>query len=177
MASKDQKAMMILTLAPEKTLEEAANAVVQKHKLKVLDQRNTNINGLQAIVQIADQIPEAAQNTQQNAQNTTRVMTTFIAYNGMNYLIHGIAGTADYAQYERSFSNTMMGFRTLTDYAKINVVPNRIRIKTVYNDGTLLDALRAFNMPEKRHKELAILNGMELTDRVARGMLIKTIDK
>ena len=177
MASKDQKAMMILTLAPEKTLEEAANAVVQKHKLKVVDQRNTNINGLQAIVQIADQIPEAAQNTQQAAQNTTRVMTTFIAYNGMNYLIHGIAGTADYAQYERSFSNTMMGFRALTDYAKINVTPYKIRIKTVYNDGTLLDALRAFNMPEKRHKELAILNGMELTDRVSRGMLIKTIEK
>lgn len=177
MASKDQKAMMILTLAPEKTLEEAANAVVQKHKLKIVDQRNTNINGLQAIVQVGDQVPENAQNAQVAAQNTTRVMTTFIAYNGINYLIHGVAGLADFPQYERFFSNTMNGFRPLTDYNKINVTPNRIRIKTVYTDGTLLDALRTFNMPQKQHKELAIINGMELTDRLTRGMLIKTIGK
>lgn len=177
MASKDQKAMMILTLAPEKTLDEAANAVVQKHKLKVIDQRNTSINGLKAIVQVGDQVPENAQNAQVAAQNTVRVMTTFIAYNNMNYIIHGVAGLADFPQYERFFSNTMNGFRTLTDYNKINVTPNRIRIKTVYTDGTFLQALRAFNMPEKKHKELAIINGMELTDRVTRGMLIKTIGK
>ena len=177
MASKDQKAMMILTLAPEKTLDEAANAVVQKHKLKVIDQRNTSINGLQAIIQVGDQVPVNAQNAQEAAKNSVRVMTTFIAYNGMNYIIHGVAGLADFPQYERFFSNTMNGFRTLTDYNKINVTPNRIRIKTVYTDGTFLQALRAFNMPEKKHKELAIINGMELTDRVTRGMLIKTIGK
>lgn len=180
MASTDQKAMMIMTLAPEKTLAEAATAVATKHKLKILDQRNTTINGLQAIIQVGDQVPETAQNgqqTQQAAQNAVRVMTAFIAYNGMNYIIHGVAGPTDFPQYERSFTNTMMGFRTLTDYAKINVTPNRIRIKTVYNDGTLLETLRAFNMPDKQHKELAILNGMELTDRVTRGMLIKTISK
>ena len=181
MASKDQKALMILTLSAEKTLEEASNALVQKHKLKLIDRRNTNINGLQAIVQVGDQVPEATQGTQptpqQIAENTTRIMSTFIAYNGMNYVIHGVAGVADFPNYERYFSTTMNGFRTLTDYNKINVTPNRIRVKTVYTDGTLLDALRAFNMPEKQHAELAIINGMELTDRVTRGMLIKTIGK
>ncbi len=180
MASKDQKALMILTVAPEKTLEAAANAVVQKHKLRLIDQRNTTINGLQAIMQVGDQVPEQAQQTQQTqnaAQNTTRVMTTFIAYNGLNYIIHGVAGLADFPNYERLFNNTMNGFRPLTDNSKINVKPNRIRIKTVSSDGTLKDALKAFNMPEKQHKELAIINGMELTDRVARGMLIKTIGK
>jgi predicted Zn-dependent protease len=180
MASKDQKAMMVLTLAPEKTLEEAATAVATKHKLKVLDQRNVNINGLQAIIQVGDQVPETTQNAQQAqqaAQNAVRVMTAFIAYNGANYLIHGVAAQTDFPQYEQTFTNTMMRFRALTDYAKINVQPSRIRIKTVYNDGTLLDALRAFNQPDKKHNELAILNGMLLTDRVARGMLIKTIEK
>ncbi|MBL7814867.1 MAG: M48 family metalloprotease [Saprospiraceae bacterium] len=177
MASSDQKAMMILTLAPEKTLSEAANAIVQKHKLKVVDQRNTTINGLQAIVQIGDQVPENAQNAQQATQNTVRVMTTFIAYNGMNYIIHGVAGIADFPQYERTFLNTMNGFRALTDYSKINVTPYRVRIKTVYNDATLQEALRSFNTPDSKLKELAILNGMELTDRVTRGMLIKTIEK
>ncbi len=177
MASKDQKAMMILTLAPEKTLEEASNAVVQKYKLKLLDKRNISINGMQAIMQVGDQVPENAQNAQEAAQNTVRVMTTFITYNNLNYIIHGVAGLADFPKYERLFSNTMNGFRPLTDNSKINVTPNRIRIKSVSTDGTLLSTLKAFNMPEKQHKELAILNGMELSDRVTRGMLIKTIGK
>jgi hypothetical protein len=30
-------------------------------------------------------------------------------------------------------------------------------------------------MPTSRHKELAILNGMELTDRVSGNMLVKVI--
>ena len=176
MASSDQKAMMIMTLAQEKTLEEAATAVATKHKLKIVDQQNTNINGLPAIIQVGDQVPEATQN-QQAAQPTTRVMTAYIAYNGLNYIIHGVAALPDFPQYERTFNNTMMGFRELTDYAKINVTPNRIRIKTVYTEGSLAEALRGFNMPEKQHKELAILNGMLLTDKVTRGMLIKTIGK
>ena len=176
MASSDQKAMMIMTLAQEKTLEEAARAVATKHKLKIVDQQNTNINGLPAIIQVGDQVPEATQN-QQAAQPTTRVMTAYIAYNGLNYIIHGVAALPDFPQYERTFNNTMMGFRELTDYAKINVTPNRIRIKTVYTEGSLAEALRGFNMPEKQHKELSILNGMLLTDKVKRGMLIKTIGK
>jgi predicted Zn-dependent protease len=180
MASADQKAMMIMTLAQEKTLDEAAAATAKKHNLKVLDQRNTNINGLNAIIQVGDQMPAAAPNGQQSqqaAEATARVMTAYIAYNGMNYIIHGVAAPVDFPTHERTFTNTMMGFRALTDYAKINVTPNRVRIKTVYNDGTLAETLRAFNMPEKQHKELAILNGMELTDRVTRGMLVKTIGK
>ena len=70
MASADQKAMMIFTLAPEKTLTEAATNFIQKNKLKGLSQQNTTINGLPAIVQLADQIPDAQQ--QQLAQQQHR---------------------------------------------------------------------------------------------------------
>ena len=65
----------------------------------------------------------------------------------------------------------------LTDPSKLNVKPERIRINTVYNEGTLAEILRGYGMDEKRHKELSILNGLELTERVARGTLIKTIVK
>jgi hypothetical protein len=35
--------------------------------------------------------------------------------------------------------------------------------------------LADYKMPTARHKELAILNGMELTDRVTVNMLVKVI--
>ena len=66
---------------------------------------------------------------------------------------------------------------TAVVYLAINVLPERIRINTVYNDGTLSEILRGYGMEEKRMKELSIINGMELTERVQRGTLIKTIVK
>jgi predicted Zn-dependent protease len=182
MVSSDQKGMMFLTLAPQKSLSEAANGVLTQFKLRAVDQRNTTVNGLQAIAMISDQVPQAAQGQQpptpqQVAANTVRVASMLIEYNGLIYAMHGVSKLPDYSSFERLFANTLQGFRPLTDAARINVSPERLRIKTVYNDGTFAEAMRAFNQPEKRMKELAILNGMELTDRVTRGMLIKTIGK
>ena len=248
MASADQKAMMIMTLAPEKTLAEAATNFIQKNKLRGLSQQNTTINGLPAIVQVADQVQDAQQQQvqsqaatanqmQKNPEKTTsrpnqpiepkdpnapkqpqsrpqstpqsvpqqtpqsspqqapaqpsqaqpsgqaqqaatvRIITTFIQYNGMIYMIHGVSESPNFASYEPTFSNTMRNFRVLTDPAKLNVKPEKVRIQTTYSEATLSEILRGYGTPEKRLKELAILNGMELTERVPRGTLIKTIVK
>jgi len=69
----------------------------------------------------------------------------------------------------------MQSFRQLTDQAKINKQPERVRIKTVNQTGTLQQVLRGFNMPDRRMEELAILNGMRLTDQVPQGTLIKIV--
>jgi predicted Zn-dependent protease len=175
MASPDQKALMILTLAPEKTLTEAANNFVTKNKLKPVNQQNTQINGLPAIVQVADQVAEQQQQGQQ--AQTVRIATTYIEYNGMIYMIHGVSDANDFRTYDNTFGNTMKNFRVLTDPSKINVKPERVKIQTTYSDATLGELLKGYGTPEKRLKELSILNGMELTQRVARGTLIKTIVK
>lgn len=175
MASPDQKALMILTLAPEKTLSEAANNFVTKNKLKPISQQNTQINGLSAIVQVADQVAEQQQQAQQ--AQTVRIATTYIEYNGMIYMMHGVSEVNDFRTYDNTFGNTMKNFRVLTDPSKINVKPERVKIQTTYSEATLGELLKGYGTPEKRLKELSILNGMELTQRVARGTLIKTIGK
>ncbi len=70
----------------------------------------------------------------------------------------------------------MSGFRTLTDPAKLNKQPDRIDIKPVQNQGTLEQALRSYQVPQKRLEELATLHGMKLSEKVDKGMLIKVID-
>ena len=69
----------------------------------------------------------------------------------------------------------MQGFRELTDIAKLNKRPERIRIKTVTGNQTLAQALRSYNVPDRRSEEFAILNGMKLTDNLTSGTLIKII--
>lgn len=174
MASPDQKAIMILSVAAEKTLNEATANFVKNNQLKTVSQQNSNINGLSAIIQVNDQTSQAQQG---QAAQTIRIATAFIEYNGLIYTLHGMSDIKDFAANENTFGSVMKNFKVLTDASKLNVKPERIQIQTTYSEATLAEILRGYGIPEKRLKELAILNGMELTDRVPRGTLIKTVTK
>ena len=70
----------------------------------------------------------------------------------------------------------MQNFKQLTDPAKLNKKPERVRIKTVNQATTLEQALRSFGVQDnKRLEEMAVLNGMKLKDRVTAGTLVKVI--
>ena len=170
MAPKDGKALMMMTLAPGKSLQEAANAVLQQNNLQVLDSKQLTVNGLPAIAMIAD--PKPVQGQQQQA---IRTLSYLIQYGNSIYLLLGVSATADFNQYSSYFTNTMEGFRQLTDVTKLNKKADRIRIKTVSGNKTLEQALRSYNITDKKLEQHAILNGMKLTDIVPAGMMIKII--
>jgi predicted Zn-dependent protease len=65
----------------------------------------------------------------------------------------------------------------VTDQSIINRQPERVRVKPVRQTGTLTEAFRSLNVQQNRMEELAILNGMLLTDRVEQGTLIKVIER
>jgi predicted Zn-dependent protease len=168
MAPKDGKAMMFLAQAQGNNLQQAVSATMQAYKLQVVGSRETTVNGLQAVM---------VEGQQQNQQGgVIRTLSYFILHNGSIYHIIGASSAADFNNYTSYFSNTMQSFRTLTDQAKINKKADRIRLKTVTRETTLEQALRSFNVPDRRMEELSILNGMDRTARVPAGMLIKVIE-
>jgi predicted Zn-dependent protease len=178
MAPKDGKAMMMLELVPGNSLEEAANAIVQKNGLRVLDSKQQTVNGLNAITMVADLQPQQQQQgQQQQAQQDIRLLSYIIQYGGNNYHILGVAGSRDFNNYANVFTYTMQNFKELRDLAKINKKPERVRLKTVSRTTTLEQALRGFKAPEKRLEEFAVLNGMKLKDNVTQGTLIKVIEQ
>lgn len=167
MAPQDGKAMMMLTLAQGTNLQQAAQATLQQYQLQSIGSRETTINGLQALM-------VEAQQQQQNGA-VLRTLSTFIQYNNLIYHLLGVTSAADYNGYSQFFMSTMQNFRTLTDASKINRKPDRIRLRTVNTATTLEQALRGFGIPTARLNEFAILNGMNLSDRVAQGMMLKVI--
>ena len=169
MAPKDGKAVMMLKLAQGNSLQEAANTILQQYKLVAVETRNITVNGLQAIYLIADQQPE-----QQN-QPVLRTLSYIIQYDGIFYHLIGVSAINDFNTYSPSFNYTMQGFRPLTDQVKLNKKAERVRIKTVASAMTLAQFFRQYNIPEARLEELAILNGMKLTDNIVKGSLIKII--
>lgn len=181
MAPKDGKAVMLFTLVPANSLEEAAQTTLKGMGLEPRDSQKTTINGNPALVVMSRQAPpqqqQGQQQQQQTAQNTVQVATWFIQYGGNIYAIHGMSYVADFDKYASDFKQVAEGFRSLTDRDKLNRQPERIQIKSVQRDGTLRSVLEAYRMPEDKMKELAILNGMDLRDSVTRGMLIKTLGR
>jgi predicted Zn-dependent protease len=177
MAPKDGNAMMMLTLAPGKTLQEAANAVLERYSLKALESKELSVNGLPAVAIVADQVAAEQQQQTQQQQQVVRTLSYLIQYNGMIYHLIGVTSSTDFNNYLPLFTSTMGSFKELTDASKINRLPERVRIKTVKQNATLQQALLSFNVPAKRYEEFAIINGMKLTDRVAQGSLIKVIEQ
>lgn len=166
MAPKDGKAVMILTLAQGSNLQEAANAVLQNYKMQAVQTQQVNVNGLNAIAMVADQKQE---------QGVLRTLSYIIQYNNNLYHLIGVSSSTDFNTYFNTFGSTMQNFKTLTDPAKLNKKPERIRVKSVNQTATLEQALRQYNIPQNRHEEISLLNGMKLKDRVNSGTLIKLI--
>jgi predicted Zn-dependent protease len=176
MVPSDGRAVMMLTLAPGNSVEEAAQAVLQKYQLKAIDSKRENVNGLPAIILVADQQAQQQQQQQQGAQQTLRTLMYFIQYGGNIYNFIGASTQADFNAYMQLFQSTMGTFRELTDPSRINKQPERVRVKTVPQNSTLAQALSSLRVSQNRMEELAILNGMNLNDPVERGMLIKVIE-
>jgi predicted Zn-dependent protease len=168
-ADKNGKALMLFTLAKGNSPQEAASAVAQQYQLQVRESRNATVNGLPAVIMLADQ-------TNQQTQQTVRTLSYLIQYNGTVYHLIGVSSLADFNSFVPGFTNTMENFKQLTDPAKLNKKADRIRIKTVKTSATLSQVLKTYNIPEKRLEEHAILNGMKLTDTLAAGTLIKVIE-
>ncbi|HMO40784.1 MAG TPA: M48 family metalloprotease [Saprospiraceae bacterium] len=169
MAPRDGKALLLLTIAPHRSLTDAANAIAQDTSRRVQNRQNTTVNGLPATVLLTDQ------RTQDG--NTVRGLIYLIQYNDLIYKMKGLSYANDFNAWRNIFENSMSNFRPLTDSARLNAAPERIRIKTVERDATLEQTLRGFGMPDNRLDELAILNGMERNTPVAKGMLIKVVGR
>lgn len=167
-APKDGKALLYMSLAKGTNLTDAVTNTLQELGLTAIESRQTTVNGLNAQSVIADPTPQQGQQPQ-----AVRTQSYFILYAGKVYHLLGVSATADFNSFQNIFLQTMQGFRPLTDQSKINKKPERIRIKTVNTSISLDQALRSFNMPAGRLEELAILNGMQLNDKLTAGTLIK----
>lgn len=164
MAPEDGKAAIIFTLAQEKSLAAAATATINENKIQVLDQQGERVNGMNAISILGD-------------VEALRVRTYLIEYSGLIYKFHGLAEKANFTAYERYFYDTMTGFDRLTDQSKLNVTPERIRIKRVAAANTFSNVMKTFKVPADRMAEHAIINGMEMNTQLEKGMLIKVVGK
>ncbi|HLU89537.1 MAG TPA: hypothetical protein VKZ51_06850, partial [Cyclobacteriaceae bacterium] len=166
-APKEGNALMTLSFAGGSTLQEASSNVLKQYGLELVDAQEIKVNGLNAIRLEAGQ---------QQEEMIIKTLSYVIQQGDNFYNLMGISATGDFKSFEPTFLGSMNNFRTLTDPEKLNRQPERIRLKTTGANGTLEQALKTFNVPEKRMEEVALLNGMLLSDELSKGTVIKVVE-
>lgn len=164
-APENGKSVIIFSIAKEKTLQEAAAAINKMDSIRVVETKDTKVNGIPAMTVLADQ------------GTNLRFLTYLIDYGNNVYKFYGVSSRRDYSSYASIFLNTMENFKKLTDPAKLNVKPDRVRIRTVKEHSSLRQALKSFNVKDDMLETTALLNSLKLNNSVQKGSLIKIIAK
>jgi len=166
--SADEKGAILFSISSDKSVSDAYSDFLKNTKAKVSEQQDINVNGMKAkksIVELAGQ------------SGPLKVISYFINKDNIIYVFHGFTKEPFFREYGASFENTMAGFNVLRDRSKLSIKPDRIRVRKVTKSATLKQVLKQFNTPDDKLDELALVNGMELTDTVQVNTLVKTISK
>ncbi len=166
MIDKDKNAMVQFQLAKEKTASAAANAFASTEGLVVQNQNSVKVHNLPAVV---------LESTLTTQQGELRLLSYFIGMGGNVYVFHGYTASANFSKYRYTLTSIMSGFDQLRNRAALNKKPDRIRVKPAPRNATLSATFASLRVKKEQYDELALLNGMALTDQVKRGDLIKTI--
>ncbi len=166
MAPEIGDALLSLSLSQEDTLEEAATALIKKYDLELINHKNIKVHGLEGL---------ALEAGKQQDNVVIRVLVYLIRYGDHIYQFLGVSNSNKFDSYVSLFLGSMRNFRELTDAEKLNRMPERIQIKSVAKEGSLETILKGLGMPEAKLEELALLNGMSLSDKLQKGTLIKII--
>lgn len=181
-ANADGTAAIILTLSSQTNFTAAASELLEAYQLKSLTSpTQSKINGLDAYSFLAEQVEQTSQTTttQQQTADADKlvVLFTLYQYNGAIYVLQGMSSKKDYPAQKANFIYSMNGFKALTDPKRINVIPERVKIVVVPNNMTLKDMMVVNKITADRYEEIAILNGMEQTTTLTKGMLVKMVEK
>ena len=168
MASADQKAAIVFTLSSEKSTTAAASQFINQTKAQVINQDNQRVHGFRATRVISSLAGQSG---------NIQIMSYFIEKPTNIYVFHGFCVQEVYQNYQAIFRKTMVGFDVLRDRAKLDIKPNRLRIRKTTRQMTLRQALKNFGVADDQLEKMVLLNAMKLNQTVHAITLIKTICK
>jgi predicted Zn-dependent protease len=168
MAPKQGGADILLSITPGTSLRQAAIKFAEQNQASVIKYDARKVNGLSAYRLISDIATQGG---------VVRVMSYFIRKDKYIYVFHGLSTPQSYEVYASLFERTMGQFGPLTDRKRINVNPDRIRIRTTKRAGTMGNVLRSLGVPEKERKDIALLNGKSLNDPIPANTMVKVVEK
>lgn len=164
--SKDKGAAMLFTISHETDARRAARKYINDSQGLLIHSDFDRVNGMNAEIRVTD-FPQQ--------QGTVRALSYFIEKGDKVYVFHGFCSAANYRKNFRSFRYTMTNFDRIRNRAIKDIEPTQVKVVKVHKGETLKDVLEQFPSSELTIEQLAILNGMELTDTIEVSDRIKVL--
>jgi len=159
------RAALQFTFAQAESAADAYQKLAQTQGVTVQGSDRTTIGGYPAVV-------AEGQAAQQNGAIGFAV--TYIEYGGNVYEFLGLTSAQAYGTYRQTLRGVPGSFERLTDSSKLNRQPTRMEVITLRDASTLSSLLRNRTLPTGlTAEELAIMNGVQLNDRLAAGTRVK----
>jgi predicted Zn-dependent protease len=168
MVSEGEDAVILLSATSGSSSREAAREFVTKTGAAVIRSDGIQVNGL-STQRVTSEI--------RTEKADYRLMSYFIEKGKSVFVFHGLTSVERFQNYGPLFENTMRQFRELSDPRRIDVKPDRIRIRATRSSDTLENALRSLTVPNEKLKEVALLNGGNLNQIIPANTLIKVVEK
>jgi predicted Zn-dependent protease len=159
---------MVLSVTVGSSSKETARAFISKTGAIVIRSEAIQVNGLPS-QHIISEI--------QTQKVIYRVISYFIEKGKNVFMFHGLTSIDYFQKHEPLFDYTMHQFKELTDPKRINVKPDRIRIRPTSTSDTLENTLRSFGIQNEKMIEIALLNGRYLNQMIPANTLIKVVVK
>ncbi|MDZ7292088.1 MAG: M48 family metalloprotease [candidate division KSB1 bacterium] len=166
MVNPEQNAGIQFSLGKGASPQEAAQTFANNSQAEVLRHQATQVNGMPAYLLISNL---------QTQSGVLRVMSYFIQMGSQIYMFHGYTSPTLFDGLAPTFERVMRSFDQLRNQAALSKQPRRVKIMTVDQAGDLKQILTRFGVKQEELEEIAILNGMNLTDRLQAGELVKVV--
>jgi predicted Zn-dependent protease len=168
MVSEGEDALILLSVTSGASSGEAARKFVTQTGASVIRSDGIQVNGLSS----------QRVNSEIRTEKAAYRLTSYFIERGKSvFVFHGLTTIERFQSYGPLFENTMRQFRELSDPRRIGVKPDRVRIRVAKSSGTLENALRSLNVPDEKLKDMALLNGRDLSEIIPAGTLIKVVEK
>lgn len=133
------------------------------------------VSGGAAVGSSLNRLPSAAaQFTAQLEQGPVQGLVAFISYGGRTYRLMGLANANQWAGYSPLIRAWIGSFHALTDGAKLNVKPNRIHLVRL-NKAMTLTAFNSRYPSVVPIEQVALMNGVSVTESLASGRFVKQV--
>jgi predicted Zn-dependent protease len=159
---------IIFSVASAASPKDAAAKFTQANRASVLASDSIVVNTFPAQRVVCDV---------RGQSGTIRVVSYFIQKDKGIYYFHGLSNPSVFDKHLNVFERTMKGFKELTEPKRLNVKPDRIRLRTTKSSGTAESGFRALGVPKEDLDDMALLNGMDLKENLPANTLVKVIEK
>jgi len=168
MVSEGQDAIILFFVSTGSSSREAARTFMNKSGATVIRSEVTQVNGLHS-QRVASEI--------RTQKGVYQLLSYFIEKGKDVFVFHGLTYIDRFQYYGSVFENTMRQFSELSDPKRINIKPDRIRIRSTKTTDTLENVLRSFGVPNEKLEEMVLLNGGNVNQVIPANTLIKVVEK